>query len=221
MVWGGIQAVYYRDRSDAGRRLAELLVTYRSENPLVLAMPRGGVVVGYEIAHALNAPLDVLVARKLGAPDNPEFAFGAIGPGGVRYLNERVVAMLGLDEADIEAAISAETKELNRRMHAYRGDMPQGDFSGRTIILVDDGLATGATARAAILSVKQHRPRRIILAVPVSPVDTAEALRDEVDELICPVIQADFYAIGQWYDNFDQTSDEEVQDLLARASKAA
>jgi len=212
--------MYYRDRSDAGRRLAELLVTYRAEDPLVLALPRGGVIVGYEIARALNTELDIMVARKLGAPDNPEFGFGAIAPPDVRYVNYQAVEMLGLSDQDVDRVAAQESRELDRRMNEYRGDKPPLDCRGRTIILVDDGLATGATARAAIAAIRRQSPRRIILAVPVAPVDTAESIRDDVEELICPVIQADFYAIGQWYDSFEQVTDDEVKEKLHAAAHA-
>jgi len=204
----------YRDRVDAGEQLSKLLGGYRDKGPFVLGLPRGGVVVGYQIALALDAPLDVLVVRKLGAPFNPEFGFGAIGPGGVRYLDEGSVLMLGLSAGEIEQVAQAEAAEMDRRIRSYRGDRPEPDLTGKSVILVDDGLATGVTARAAIRVIRRARPACVVLAVPVAPIDTAEALRQEVDDLVCPVAQANFHAISQWYEHFDQTTDREVLELL-------
>jgi putative phosphoribosyl transferase len=206
----------YRDRSEAGRQLAELLSGRRLDDPLVLALPRGGVVVGYEIARRLRAPLDVLVVRKLGAPMNPEFGFGAVAPGGLRLLDERTVRALGLTGEQIEAILQAETAELERRSRVYRGDRPQPQLNGKTVILVDDGLATGGTARAAIRAVRQGGPGRLILAVPVAPTATADELRREVDDFVCPAVKADFRAIGEWYHRFDQNTDRQVVALLER-----
>ncbi len=205
------------DRHDAGRRLAKRLGGYRDENPIVLGLPRGGVVVAYEIARALRAPLDVLVTRKLGVPHNPEFGFGAIGPGGVRVIDESTVRMVGLSEAQIEEVVAAESKELERRLRHYRGERPMPDLREKTAIVVDDGLATGGTARAAVRALRELEARAIVLAVPVSPPDTAKSLRAEVDKFVCLDTPQAFMAVGQWYLNFDQTSDKEVVELLQRA----
>ncbi len=207
----------FQDRQDAGRQLAERLLGSRYEAPVVLALPRGGVVVGYEVALALEAPLDVIVARKLGAPGNPEFGFGAVGPGGVRVVDDNTVRMLGLSEAQIEQIAARETEEMERRMRRYHGDRPPLELQGRTVILVDDGLATGVTARSAIQAIRAQKPRQLVLAVPVSARDTAEAIRSEVDELVCLNAPLAFMAVGQWYHEFGQTSDGEVIELLERA----
>ncbi len=204
----------YRDRIEAGQRLARLLESCRSANPVVLALPRGGVVVGFQIAGALGCPLDVIVARKLGAPQQREFGFGAVAPGGVRVIDQEAVHMLGLTQGRIEEIVAAETAEMQRRAAAYRGEQPPLDIAARTAILVDDGLATGVTARAAIAAIRQARPRQLILAVPVAPPDTAEAIRPLVDELVCPLTPKGFRAVGQWYEDFEQTSDFEVIELL-------
>ena len=174
-------------------------------------------MVGFEVARALGAPLDVLVTRKLGAPHNPEFGFGAVGPGGVKVVDERSVRMLGLSEGEVERIAAQERCEMERRLLRYRGDRPWPSVSGRTAMVVDDGLATGVTARAAVRVVRQWRPRAIVLAVPVGASDTAAALRREVDELVCLHEPAAFMAVGRWYEDFAQTTDEEVLDLLERA----
>ena len=207
----------FRDRADAGRQLAQELSGFRDEDPIVLALPRGGVVVGYEIASALGAPLDVVVVRKLGAPGNPEFGFGAVAPGGVRYVDPGTVRMLGLSEEQIERVAQAESAEVERRLHRYRGERPLPNVLGRTVILTDDGLATGGTARAAIRAIRHWEPRRIVLAVPVSAPDTARAISSEVDEFVCLQKPAFFMAVGQFYGAFEQTSDEELVELLERA----
>lgn len=208
----------YRDREDAGRQLASALLHLRGQRPLlVYALPRGGVVVGAEVARALDAPLDVLVVRKLGAPLNPEFGFGAIAPGNEIFLDELTVRYLGLSRQTIERIAEQEAVELERRLQRYRGDRPPPDLQGRTVILVDDGLATGVTARAAIRHARRHAPRWLVLAVPVAPVETVEALRHEVDELVCPLVRPDFHGLSEWYLTFGQTTDEEV---LARLEQA-
>ena len=206
----------FRDRRDAGKQLSERLLHLRGHSPIVLALPRGGVVVGNEVARALGAPLEVIVARKLGAPGNPEFGFGAIGPGGERVLDRNTVRMLGLTEADIELVAREELQELERRLHHYRGDRPMPELRGRTAIVVDDGLATGVTARAALRAVRRMQPARLVLAVPVSPPDTAESMAAEVDEFVCLHTPPGFMAVGQWYEVFYQTSDEEVLQILER-----
>ena len=209
----------FEDRQDAGRRLAERLAPYREEHPVVFALPRGGVPVGYEIALALAAPLDVFVARKLGAPGQPEFGIGAVAPGGVRILNEEVVRRLGIPEDYLERITQREMAEVERRLRHFRGDRPELEVRGRTVILVDDGLATGVTARAAIRALRRLEPRRLVLAAPVCAAQTAEVLGSEVDELVCLEAPPDLGAIGFWYRDFSQTSDEEVVELLESARR--
>lgn len=208
------RAVIFKDRRDAGLRLAGRLSEYRDEDAVVLALPRGGVPVGYEVARALNVPLDVFVARKLGAPGQPELAIGAVASGGVRLVNERVVWELGVSEDWIEAVTEKELAEVGRRMRRFRGEKPEPEVGGRTVILVDDGIATGMTVKAAIRAIREKGPRRIVLAVPVCAEVTADALALEVDELICLQTPADLQAIGFWYENFRQLEDEEVIELL-------
>ncbi len=209
----------FEDRQDAGRRLAKRLAPYREERPVVFALPRGGVPVGYEIALALAAPLDVFVARKLGAPGQPEFGIGAVAPGGVRVLNEEVVRRLGIPEDYLERITQRETAEVERRLRHFRGDRPEPEVRGRTVILVDDGLATGVTARAAVKALRRLEPRRLVLAAPVCASQTAELLGPEVDELVCLEAPPDLGAIGFWYRDFSQTSDEEVVELLESARR--
>jgi putative phosphoribosyl transferase len=208
------RAVIFKDRRDAGLRLAGRLSEYRDEDAVVLALPRGGVPVGYEVARALNVPLDVFVARKLGAPGQPELAIGAVASGGVRLVNERVVWELGVSEDWIEAVTEKELAEVGRRMRRFRGEKPEPEVGGRTVILVDDGIATGMTVKAAIRAIREKGPRRIVLAVPVCAEVTADALALEVDELICLQTPSDLQAIGFWYENFRQLDDEEVIELL-------
>jgi predicted phosphoribosyltransferase len=209
----------FEDRSEAGRILAQMLKPYQKENPIILALPRGGVVVGYEIARALQAPLDVIVARKLGAPGHEELGIGAIAPGGVRVLDEQSIEWLGISESRLRQVIDRETEEMNRRLRLYRGDRPLPDLQNKTVILVDDGLATGVTARAAVASIRQQNPRRLIAAMPVCAPESAERLRMEVDDLVCASIPPYFRAVGLWYRNFNQTADEEVIALLRRAEQ--
>lgn len=204
----------FRDRRDAGKKLAERLARYRDERPVVFALPRGGAPVGYEVALALEAPLDVLVARKLGAPDQPEFGIGAVAPGGVRVLNEGVVRRLGIPDEYLDRITHQETAEVERRLRHFRGDRPETDVSGRTAILVDDGLATGVTAMAAVEALRLRGPERIVLAAPVCAAQTAALFRSEIDELVCLKCPPDLGAIGFWYQDFDQTPDEEVVRLL-------
>ena len=207
------------DRAEAGRVLAERLRMYAGRPDVtVLALPRGGVVVGYEVARALRAPLDVLVVRKLGVPGHSELAMGAIASGGARVLSRDVIAMLGISQASIDAVAVREQAELERRERAYRADRPAAPLHGRTVLLVDDGLATGATMRAAVRSLRAHAPARIVVAVPVGAPETCAELRDEADEVVCAHSPASFHAVGSWYDDFSQTSDDEVRELLARAA---
>ncbi len=205
----------FRDRTEAGQVLASRLTAYAHRpDVLVLALPRGGVVVAFEVAKALHVPLDVLIIRKLGVPGYEELAMGAIASGGVRVLNDEVVRMLVLSTEVINKVTVQEQHELERREHLYRGDRPASDVQGRTIILVDDGIATGATMRAAIATVRKRQPARIVVAVPVAASATCEALETQVDELICIIRPEEFYSVGFWYEHFAQTTDKEVRDLL-------
>ncbi len=210
----------FEDRGDAGRRLAERLASYADERPVVFALPRGGVPVGAEVSRSLGAPLEIIVSRKLGAPGQPEFGIGAVAPGGVRVLNERAVRALGIEEDYVDRVTARESAEVERRLRLFRGEgHPYPDLDGRTAILVDDGLATGVTARAALLALSRLKPRRLVLAVPVCAPQTAALLRPETDDLICLLSPPDLEAIGLWYRNFDQVPDEEVVRLLEEARR--
>ncbi len=212
----------FRDRAEAGRLLAELLRDYAGgDDVLVLALPRGGVPVGYEVAKALGVPLDVFVVRKLGVPGHEEFAMGAIASGGLAVLNRDTIQQLRIGEAEVPRAIAAEMRELQRREAAYRGDRDPPELEGKTVILVDNGLATGSTMRAAALAVRQRNPARIVVAVPVAAAETCDEFRDVVDEVICGAMPRPFQAVGLWYEDFSQTSDEEVRELLERAAERA
>ena len=211
----------FRDRREAGRVLAEKLVAYANRpDVLVLALPRGGVPVAYEVAQALSAPFDVFVVRKLGVPGYEELAMGAVATGGVRVLNDQLVESLGIPEQMIDAAALREQQELARRERLYRGGRPPPDVRGRTVILVDDGLATGATMRAAIEALRRQNPARIVVAVPTASPETCEEMKSKADEVICAITPEPFHAVGRWYQDFSQTTDEEVRVLLARQSKA-
>lgn len=207
----------FEDRRDAGRQLAGLLANYGEKRPFVIALPRGGVPVGYEVARALAAPMDVLPVRKLGAPGHREYGIGAIAPGGAVVLNVAAVRALGIPRAEIEAVVAEETAELERRVRLYRDDRPLPDVQGHTVILVDDGLATGMTALAAIRAVRTLHPDRIVLAAPVCAPETATELRAEVDDVVCVARPDQFLAVGLWYRSFEQTTDEEVLALLSDA----
>lgn len=209
----------FRDRSDAGRQLAARLTEHAGRRDVVvLALPRGGVPVGYEIARALGLPLDVFVVRKLGFPGHAELAMGAIASGGVRVRNEEVLRQLPDAEAWIEAAAEREARELVGREQAYRDGRPVLNVAGKTVILVDDGLATGSTMRAALLALRNRDVARIIVAVPVGAADTCVKLREEADELICLSAPEAFRAVGEFYADFSQTTDEEVRELLTRTA---
>jgi putative phosphoribosyl transferase len=208
----------FRDRYQAGRRLAAALAPYAGRpNLLVLALPRGGVPVGYEVARALNAPLDIMLVRKLGVPGHEELAMGAIASGGIRVLSKDVVMAFGIPERVIEKVAADEEDELERRERAYRGDRPLPEVRGRTVILVDDGLATGSTMRAAAAALRAQHPERLIVAVPVAPPETCESLRSEVDDVVCALVPEPFFAVGNWYDDFSQVTDQEVRSLLQAA----
>jgi len=209
----------FRDREEAGRMLAEQLREHVGEAPVVLALPRGGVAVGYEIARALDLPLDVMMVRKLGVPWHPELGMGAIAEGGAVYLNRDVLAEAELDAEELKKVITDEAREMERRVQRYRGGHPPTDVKGRTVILVDDGLATGGTARAAVRALRDFGAGRIILAVPVAASQTAEPLRDEVDVLVAVQEPSNLWAIGSWYEDFHQMTDEEVLVLLDQARR--
>jgi putative phosphoribosyl transferase len=210
----------FRDRREAGRQLAEALARYAGQpGVLVLALPRGGVPVGYEVARVLQAPLDVMLVRKLGVPGHEELAMGAIASGGVRIVSNEVVSTLGIDEREIAAVAAAEEAELDRRERAYRNGRAAPDVRGRTVILVDDGLATGSTMRAAAAALRAQGTKRLVVAVPVAPPETCEAMRSEVDEVICAREPEPFLAVGVWYEDFSQTTDDEVRELLRRAAE--
>src|SRR6202047_2779077 len=207
----------FRDRREAGRLLAAKLRTYANRSDvIVLALPRGGVPVAYEVANALGAPLDVFVVRKLGIPGYEELAMGAVATGGVRVLNDEIVRGLRIPEYIIDAVAARDQQELRRRERLYRGGRPPPDVRGRTMILVDDGLATGATMRAAIMALRQLQPARIVVATPTASPEICEELRSEVDEVICAITPQPFLAVGHWYEDFSQTTDDEVRNLLAR-----
>jgi putative phosphoribosyl transferase len=207
----------FRDRVDAGRQLALRLERYRSERPIILALPRGGVPVAAEVAEALDATLDVLPVRKLGVPGHRELGVGAIALGGASVLNEDTIRMLGITRAQLAAVEGEERVELERQRQRFRDEEPLPDLRDRTVIIVDDGLATGVSALAAIRAVRALSPRRLVLAVPVCAPETASELRAEVDDLVYVASPADFYAVGLWYRDFSQTTDETVIELLKTA----
>jgi putative phosphoribosyl transferase len=203
------------DRHDAGRRLAEHLRAYANRpEVVVLALPRGGVPVGYEVATAIGAPLDVFVVRKLGLPGHEELAMGAIASGGVRVLDLDLIRVARVSQAEIERVTAAEQAELERREQRYRGERPFPELEGRTVILVDDGLATGASMRAAVVALRHDRPARIVIAVPVAAPETCDAFRGIADEVVCAQTPEAFQAVGLWYEDFSQTTDDEVHALL-------
>jgi putative phosphoribosyl transferase len=207
-----------QDRTEAGRLLgARLAETRRGADAIVLALPRGGVPVAAEVADALDAPLDLIIVRKLGLPWHPELAMGAIASGGVRVINDDVVRAYAIAPATIEQVVASELVELGRRERAYRGGRPYPELSRRTVILVDDGLATGATMRAAAAGVRQLAPRELIVAVPVAPQEVVTTLRREVDDVVALFTPSPFLGVGQWYADFSQTTDDEVRALLERA----
>jgi len=209
----------FLDRTEAGQLLATKLTAYANRpDVLILALPRGGVPVAFEVARALHAPLDVIIVRKLGVPGEEELAMGAIASGGVRVLNDDVVQMLAIPEEVINKVSTQEQHEVERRERLYRGDRPVYDVHGRTVILVDDGIATGATMRAAVAAVRHQHPARIIIAVPVAASVTCEEFEAEVDELVCVSRPEVFFAVSYWYEHFSQTTDEEVHDLLQQAA---
>jgi putative phosphoribosyl transferase len=209
----------FRDRAHAGRVLARSLLAYAGrDDVVVLALPRGGVPVAAELARALGAQLDVFVVRKLGLPGHEELAMGAVAPGGVLVLDDRLVRGLGIPDEVLQETVEKELRELERREAAYRAGRPPLDLEGKTVILVDDGLATGATMRAAALALRKYKPARVVVAVPVASAETCDEFRADVDEIVCALTPSPFHAVGLWYDDFSQTSDEEVRELLRDSS---
>jgi len=210
----------FADRSDAGHQLARALAPRFAGRAdlIVLGLPRGGVPVAFELANALDAPLDVFIVRKIGLPGHEEFGIGAIASGGVRVVDEQVLRSYGIDDETLERITARERQELERRERRYRDDRAFPDLRGRTVILVNDGLATGSTMRAAVAALREEGPREIVVAVPVGARETCGSLAREVDDIICLRTPEPFYAVGLWYEDFDQTTDEEVHDLLERAA---
>jgi putative phosphoribosyl transferase len=210
----------YQDRRHAGKVLASELANYAHRDDLVvLGLPRGGIPVAFEVATALRAPLDVFVVRKLGVPGYPELAMGAIASGGIMVLNREVIEALKIPERIIDLVVKTETRELERRERAYRGDRLPIDVTDRTVILVDDGLATGASMHAAVTALRQRRPKRVVVGVPIAAPSTCEEIGREVDDIVCAATPEPFQAVGLWYRNFSQTSDEEVRKLLEQAAR--
>ena len=211
----------FKDRKQAGKRLAEALLKYKAEEPIILAIPRGGVPVAYEVALALDAPLDIIVVRKLGAPGQPELGIGAVvdgdHPQGV--LNEEIMAELAVSQNYLDREVARQLAEIRRRQEAYRGGRPSEKVEGRTVVVIDDGIATGGSMRAALRGVRRNNPKRLVMAVPVAPQETIDSLRPEVDDLVCLDTPEFFAAIGEFYDDFRQTSDKEVTDLLDAAQR--
>jgi len=216
----GMDDLPFRNRTEAGQLLARKLRRYADRpDVIVLALPRGGVPVASEVARALRAPLDVFLVRKLGVPGQEELAMGAIATGGVKVLNEDVVRALKIPQRVIDSVAAQEARELERRERLYRGDRPAPDVNGRTVILVDDGLATGSSMRAAVAALRQKNPRRIVVAVPIAAAATCREFEAEVDEIVCYQTPEPFYSVGLWYEDFSQTTDEEIRQLLERAAK--
>lgn len=220
-AWGS-SLVRFRNRSEAGQMLAKKLLKYAGpENVIILGIPRGGVPVAFEVAQVLGAPLDVFLSRKLGVPGQEELAFGAMATGGVRVLDADIVEAVGISNEQIEAISEREREELDRRERLFRADSPPLEVSGKTAILVDDGIATGSSMLAAVAALRQLKPARIVIAVPVAPASTCNRLRREVDEIVCVESPEFFYAIGQFYEDFSQVSDSEVCEVLHRAKRDA
>jgi putative phosphoribosyl transferase len=217
----GSDGLPFADRRDAGLQLAERLLALAEEHPVIVALPRGGVPVAREVAMALEAPLEILAVRKLGAPHNPEYGIGAVAEDGTRLIDSEAVAGLGISGGALDAIIARETAELRRRVAAYRDDRPPLDLQGRTVIVVDDGIATGVTDTAALRALRRRKPRRLVLAVPVCPPDSATRLRGEADDVVCLLIPPQLYGVGQWYRDFSQVSDRDVVSVLGEFHNAA
>ncbi|HEX5376321.1 MAG TPA: phosphoribosyltransferase family protein [Solirubrobacterales bacterium] len=218
---GNPQPTRFRDRRDAGRRLAARLLPLAEEEPVVVGLPRGGVPVADEVAVALRAPLEILAVRKLGAPHNPEYGIGAIAEDGTRVFDAEALAVLGINGGVLESIVDRETAELRRRVVAYRGDRPAMELRDRVVVVVDDGVATGVTDAAALRAIRRQGPRRLVLAVPVCAPDSAARLGEEVDEVVCLAEPPQFYGVGQWYRDFSQVSDQEVISALGPPRNAA
>ena len=210
----------FQDRREAGRALAQLLEPYRALKPTILALPRGGVPVAYEIARAMDAPLDVFVVRKLGVPDNEELAMGAVASGGAVVINDEIVDQLGITHDEMKRTVAAETREIERRETAYRGGHSAAPIRDRTVIVVDDGMATGASMRVALHALRMLSPKQIVVAVPVASREALSMARNHAEDWACVHVPERFFAVGVWYRNFDQVTDGEVRDLLARAEGA-
>jgi predicted phosphoribosyltransferase len=211
----------FADRREAGQRLARHLVDIRPADPVIVALPRGGVPVAAEIAKALGAPLEILAVRKLGAPGHPEYGVGAIAEDGTRVIDPEATAVLGIRNGELDAITERERAELGRRVHTYRGDRPALDLRGRTVVIVDDGAATGLTDVAAIHAVRHQGPRWVIAALPVCSAEALELLRGEADQVVCLRAPRPFHGVGQWYRDFTQVSDQEVIDALRKPTRAA
>jgi putative phosphoribosyl transferase len=208
----------FKNREDAGRRLAQRLAPFRADDVVVLGLPRGGVPVAYEVALALDAPLDVIIVRKLGVPVQPELGMGALGEDGVRVLNREILDLAGIEERDLDAVERRERAEVERRSLQFRGGRARVPLDDRVVVIIDDGIATGSTARAACAVARAHGARRVVLATPVAPPAAVQELRGSADEVVVLETPEQFFAIGQWYDDFTQTPDREVTDLLERAA---
>jgi putative phosphoribosyl transferase len=209
----------FQNRADAGQQLSCLLQPFAGgADLLVLALPRGGVLVGFEVARALHCPLDIVVVRKVGVPNQTELAMGAIASGGIRLLDSQIIRDFRISPQQLEARIMEEQQELERREHLYRSDRPAPEVRGRIVILVDDGIATGSTMRVAIAAIRQQNPKQIIVAAPVAPKSVFQKLGEEADSVVCAFTPADLYSVGQWYQDFSQTTDQEVRTLLSRAT---
>ena len=214
--------MYFRNRTDAGQILAQNLQHYKNRpDVLVLALPRGGVPVAYEVARELNAALDVFTVRKLGVPGHQELAMGAIATGGIRILHDGVIRELGISEKTIDSVSQNEQQELDRREKMYRGNRPASSVENRTVIIVDDGLATGSSMRAAVRALRQRNPARLVVAVPTAPAETCEQLKEIADEIVCAITPEPFFAVGGSYADFSQTTDDEVKEILERAGQTA
>jgi len=209
----------FKNRVEAGRQLAPLLKEYAAQHPLILGLPRGGVPVAYEVARALGAPLDVWIVRKIGVPWHPEVGVGAVVEGGYSYLNRDILNNIQLSEADLADAVALKRREVAERVELFRGDRGRPSLRGRTVIVVDDGIATGGTVHATITSIRAEGPKTVVFAVPVVAADVARVLEQEVDHLVSLRTPRDLYAIGLWYEDFTQVSDDEVLRLLARARR--
>lgn len=214
---GYLQPSRFAGRPDAGRQLAARLLSLAGEHPLVLGLPRGGVPVAEEVATVLGAPLEIFAVRKLGAPHNPEYGIGAIAEGGTKVLDQEALALLGIDNGTLRGIVERESAELERRVQAYRGGRPRPSLRDRTVIVVDDGVATGVTDTAALRAARRDRPRRLVLAVPVCAPDSLARLREEADEVVCLVAPPQLRGVGEWYADFGQVSDAEVVAALERA----